>query len=117
MDYYQNLYFALDQLIESGEDADVVFDAIIDHLAYRAEEAQRKAEGFRGLLNLTRNENPVETIPDALYDEDALGAVHEAPAKPNWEDIYGGMSDINKQFMSRSPDDFLDFIRDIKFKD
>jgi len=105
MDYYQNLYFALDQLIESGEDADVVFDAIIDHLAYRAEEAQRKAEGFRGLLNLTRNENPVETIPDNV------------PQRPDWEEIYGGMSEINKEFMSRSPDDFLDFIRDIKFND
>ena len=105
MDYYQNLYFALDQLIESGEDADVVFDAIIDHLAYRAEEAQRKADGFRGLLNLTRNENPVETIPD------------EVPQRPNWEEIYGGMNEINKEFMSRSPDDFLDFIRDIKFND
>ena len=103
MDYYQNLYFALDQLIESGEDADVVFDAIIDHLAYRAEEAQRKAEGFRGLLNLTRNENPVETIPD------------EVPQRPNWEEIYGGMNEINREFMSRSPDDFLEFIRDIKF--
>ena len=105
MDYYQNLYFSLDQLIESGEDADVVFDAIIDHLAYRAEEAQRKAEGFRGLLNLTRNENPVETIPDNV------------PQRPDWEEIYGGMSEINKEFMSRSPDDFLDFIRDIKFND
>ena len=103
MDYYQNLYFALDQLIESGEDADAVFDCIIDHLAYRAEEAQRKADGFRGLLNLTRNENPVETIPD------------EVPQRPNWEEIYGGMNEINKEFMSRSPDDFLDFIRDIKF--
>ena len=105
MDYYQNLYFSLDQLIESGEDADVVFDAIVDHLAYRAEEAQRKADGFRGLLNLTRNENPVETIPDNL------------PQRPDWEEIYGGMSDINKEFMSRSPDDFLEFIRDIKFND
>ena len=105
MDYYQNLYFALDQLIESGEDADVVFDAIIDHLAYRAEEAQRKAEGFRGLLNLTRNENPAETIPD------------EVPQRPNWEEIYGGMNEINREFMSRSPDEFLDFIRDVKFKD
>ena len=105
MDYYQNLYFALDQLIESGEDADVVFDAIVDHLAYRAEEAQRKADGFRGLLNLTRNENPVETIPD------------EVPQRPNWEEIYGGMNEINREFMSRSPDDFLDFIRDIKFND
>ena len=105
MDYYQNLYFALDQLIESGEDADVVFDAIVDHLAYRAEEAQRKADGFRGLLNLTRNENPVETIPDNV------------PQRPDWEEIYGGMSEINKEFMSRSPDDFLDFIRDIKFND
>ena len=105
MDYYQNLYFALDQLIESGEDADVVFDAIIDHLAYRAEEAQRKAEGFRGLLNLTRNENPVETIPDGV------------PSRPDWEEIYGGMNEINKEFMSRSPDEFLDFIRDIKFND
>ena len=105
MDYYQNLYFSLDQLIESGEDADVVFDAIVDHLAYRAEEAQRKADGFRGLLNLTRNENPVETIPDSL------------PQRPDWEEIYGGMSDINKEFMSRSPDDFLEFIRDIKFND
>ena len=105
MDYYQNLYFALDQLIESGEDADVVFDAIIDHLAYRAEEAQRKAEGFRGLLNLTRNENPVETIPDNV------------PQRPDWEEIYGGMNEINREFMSRSPDDFLEFIRDIKFND
>lgn len=105
MDYYQNLYFALDQLIESGEDADAVFDAIVDHLAYRAEEAQRKAEGFRGLLNLTRNENPVETIPD------------EVPQRPNWEEIYGGMNEINREFMSRSPDEFLDFIRDIKFND
>ena len=105
MDYYQNLYFALDQLIDSGEDADVVFDAIVDHLAYRAEEAQRKADGFRGLLNLTRNENPVETIPDNV------------PQRPDWEEIYGGMSEINKEFMSRSPDDFLDFIRDIKFND
>ena len=105
MDYYQNLYFSLDQLIESGEDADVVFDAIVDHLAYRAEQAQRKADGFRGLLNLTRNENPVETIPDSL------------PQRPDWEEIYGGMSDINKEFMSRSPDDFLEFIRDIKFND
>ena len=105
MDYYQNLYFALDQLIESGEDADVVFDAIVDHLAYRAEEAQRKADGFRGLLNLTRNENPVETIPDNV------------PQRPDWEEIYGGMSEINKEFMSRSPDDFLDFIRDMKFND
>ena len=105
MDYYQNLYFALDQLIESGEDADVVFDAIIDHLAYRAEQAQRKADGFRGLLNLTRNENPVETIPDNV------------PQRPDWEEIYGGMNEINREFMSRSPDDFLEFIRDIKFND
>ena len=105
MDYYQNLYFSLDQLIESGEDADVVFDAIVDHLAYRCEEAQRKADGFRGLLNLTRNENPVETIPDNV------------PQRPDWEEIYGGMNEINKEFMSRSPDDFLDFIRDIKFND
>ena len=100
MDYYQNLYFAIDQLIEGGEDADVIFDNIIDHLAYRAEDYQSKANSFKSLLDLTRNNDPVSSLPE----------------RPDWEEIYGGMSDINKTLMSGSPDDFLSFIRDMKFE-
>ena len=99
MDYYQNLYFAIDQLIESGEDADVMFDNIIDHLAYRAENYQSKANSFTTLLNLTRNNDPKDTIPQG----------------PDWQEVYGNMNDISKEFMSGSADEFMDFIRDMGF--
>ena len=107
MDYYQNLYFAIDTLIQSGESADVIFDNIIDHLAYRAEDSQRLAESFSQLLDLTRNNNPLETIP------------HEAPAEmavdERIETMYDNMNEINKTYMSGIPDDFMDFIREMGF--
>ena len=99
MDYYQNLFFSIDKLIESGEDADVMFDNIIDHLAYRAEDHQSKANGFSSLLNLTRNNDPQSTVPQ----------------RPDWEEIYDGMSQINKEFMSRSPNEFMQFVKDLDF--
>jgi len=107
MDYYQNLYFAIDSLIQSGESADTVFDNIIDHLAYRAEDSQRLAQGFSQLLELTRNNDPLETIP---HDAPADMAVDE-----RIESMYGSMDDINKTYMSGVPDDFMDFIREMGF--
>ena len=100
MDYYQNLYFAIDKLIESGEDADVMFDNIIDHLAYRAEDHQSKANSFTSLLNLTRNDDPVGSVP------------HES----SWKNVFDSMSDINREYMSGTADEFMQFVKDLDFK-
>jgi len=99
MDYYQNLYFAIDKLIENGEDADVIFDNIIDHLAYRAEDYQSKANSFSSLLNLTRNDDPVGSVP------------HE----PSWKSVFDDMDDINKAYMSESADKFMNFVKNLDF--
>ena len=106
---FEMLLDAIDELSEL-ESSDVIFDAIVDHLAEQTEYHMGQADAFRGMLDTFRHDNPVETIPEAP------GSV-DLSALPDPEELYGGVSDINKQYMLEDRDRLMDFLRTAHFPD
>ena len=91
---YDMLYDSINLLMEEGENPSVVFEQLVDYLAHEVEEHQRLALGYKTLLDLVRNNNPVETVPDK----------QQLDSRPDWNNIFGSLNDINKQFLSENQD-------------
>ena len=91
---YDMLYDSINLLMEEGENPSVVFEQLVDYLAHEVEEHQRLALGYKTLLDLVRNNNPVETIPDK----------QPLDSRPDWNNIFGSLNDINRQFLLENED-------------
>ena len=102
---FEILFDAIDELSEL-ESSDVIFDTIVDHLAEQTEYHMGQADAFRGMLDTFRHDNPAETIPKTR------SIIQSSP----WGG-YGGINDINKQYMLEDRDRLMDFLRTAHFPD
>lgn len=106
---YINLFNVLDELTEH-ESPEVIFDRIVEEFAMSAEHHMGKADTFSSMLNTFRHNNPMETIPDEVEEV-------EVPTTLSVEDLYGGVSDINRQYMLADRDNLLEFMQNVRFPD
>ena len=100
---YINLFNVLSELSEH-ESPEVIFDRIVEDFAMSAEHHMGKANTFKSMLDTFRHDNPVETVPDA-------------PTPPDVEDLYGGISDINRQYMLEDRNNLMEFLKSANFPD
>ncbi len=96
---YINLFNVLRELTEH-ESPEVIFDRIVEDFAMSAEYHMGQADTFKSMLDTFRHDNPAETIPEIDVTE----------PKVVIEDLYGGMTDINKQYMLEDRDKLMDFL-------
>ena len=104
---YTILFDVLNELTEH-DSSEIIFDRIVEDFAMSAEYHMGQADTFSSMLNTFRHENPAETIPEATLEV-------EMPPMPSVEDIYGGMSDINRQYMLEDRDNLLEFMQNVQF--
>lgn len=116
---YDRLYDTINELVDVGEDPDRLYDCVIDHFAFMAEDAARREKAYSSLLNKFRDNDPILTVPEAEKKSEAIDwDVDEVGLDPTkGVDFFDGMSDINKSLMSEDADRFLDFVKNIKFSD
>ena len=100
---YDNLFDLLSELTEH-DDSEFIFDRIVEHFALEAEYHMGQADTFKSMLNTFRHDNPVETVPDA-------------PTPPTIDELYGGVSDINRQYMLEDRSKLEEFLKSAKFPD
>lgn len=100
---YANLFNVLNELSEY-ESPEVIFDRIVEDFAMSAEYHMGQAETFKSMLDTFRHDNPVDTVLSE-------------PVKPSFEDLYGGVDDINRQFLLEDRDKFMELMKNINFSD
>ena len=100
---YANLFNVLNELSEY-ESPELIFDRIVEDFAMSAEHHMGKADTFKSMLDTFRHDNPVDTIPNLVVTS----------PQPKAEDLYGGVSDINRQYMLEDRDNLMDFLKGIK---
>ena len=104
---FQLLFDAIDELSEL-ESSEVIFDTIVDHLAEQTEYHMGQANAFKGMLDTFRHDNPAETLP-----EEPDFSITTNPPRP--EELYGGISDINRQYMLEDRDNLMEFLKNAHF--
>lgn len=97
---FDMLFDVLAELTEH-ESPEIIFDRIVDNFAATVEYHTGQAESFKVMLDTFRHDNPADTIP----------------SKPDWEQIYGGMDEIQREFMSADADRFMKHIKNLHFPD
>ena len=108
---YRMLFDVLGELTEH-EPPEVIFDRIVDDFAATIEYHTTQADTFTHMLNTFRHDNPVETVPEYTEVEEETVKLVENILP---EDIYGGMTDINKTYLLEDRDNLLDFMRNVRF--
>jgi hypothetical protein len=106
-DYKENLYINLFNVLSEltrHDSPEVIFDRIVEDFAMSAEHHMGKADTFKSMLDTFRHDNPVDTIPNLVVTS----------PQPKAEDLYGGVSDINRQYMLEDRDNLMDFLKGIK---
>lgn len=109
---YMILIDTLNELAEL-ESPEIIFDYIVDNFAAEAEYHMGQANTYQAMLDTFRHDNPTETIPEA---PEPTGSV-DLTAPPNIEDLYGGVNDINRQYMLEDRDNLLEFLKNAHFPD
>ena len=84
------------------ESPEYIFDYIVDNFAASAEYHLGQANTAKAMLDTFRHDNPAETLP-------------EQSSAPSAEELYGGMNEINRTFMSENQDILEEFMRSVKF--
>ena len=113
---FERLFRNLDELSEL-ESADVIFDAIVDHLAEQTEYHMGQADAFKSMLDTFRHDNPAETIPERTVVDQLEDAMQNQAAESRYEELYGGMNEINRQYMLEDRDNLMEFLRNAHFPD
>ena len=103
---YDMLFDVLSELTEH-EGAEIIFDRIVDNFAAMIEYHTAQTDTFSSMLNTFRHSNPSETIP-----EDVVDSTHNV-----YEEMYGGISDINRQYMLEDRDNLMEFLKTAHFPD
>ena len=98
---YTMLFDLLHELVDY-DTPDNIFDAIIDDFAASVEYHSNQKDVFTHMLNTFRHDNPTDTIPEDIIDP---------------EDLLGGVSDINRQYMLEDRDNLMDFLKSVNFTD
>lgn len=111
---YDMLFDVLSELSEH-ESSEIIFDKIVDNFAAMIEYHTQQKDTFKSMLDTFRHELPQDYVPEALDDSNVPGIDLSAP--PTFEEIYGGMNDINRSFMSENQDILEEFMRSAKFPD
>ena len=106
---YMILTDTLNELAEL-ESPEVIFDFIVDSFAAEAEYHIAQANTFKGMLDAFRHDNPTETVS---HSEPAVTAA----TPPNLEEMFGGVSEINRQYMLEDRDNLMDFLKNAHFPD
>ena len=106
---YDRIFDTINELVDAGEDPDRLYDCIIDHFAFMAEDAARRQQAYGALLNKFRDNDPIVTVP-----EDP-GVNLTTP--PSFEELYGGMAEPKQNFMSENQDILDEFMRSVRFPD
>ncbi len=107
---YASLFSVLGELTEY-ESPELIFDRIVEDFAASAEYHMGQADTFKTMLDTFRHDNPAETVPDTVPTA-VSGTV-----SPEVEDLFGGVHDINRQYMLEDQDKLMEFIRSAKFSD
>ena len=108
---YRAIYEAIDELLESGEDADVLFDTLVCYFAEEAERHQKRSRQFKTLLDHSRSESPSETIPEATTLPDSSSPYYGRPKAPQWDEIFGDVTELSKDYLSSNANKFIDDLR------
>ena len=109
----EQLFVILDDVLRElaeHESPEVIFDHIVENFAMEAEYHMGQANTFKSMLDTFRHDNPEETLP-----EEPDFSVTANPPRP--EELYGGINDINKQYMLEDRDRLMDFLRTAHFPD
>ena len=107
---YRMLYEAIDELLDAGEDADVLFDTLVCYFAEEAERHQKRARQFKSLLDHTRSNDPSESVPEATTPPETDNPYYKRPERPSW-DVFGDISDLSKDYLSSNANKFIDELR------
>lgn len=99
------------------ESPEVIFDFIVDNFAAEAEYHMGQANTFKGMLDAFRHDNPAETVSNSELDSIDQAMDVDLTTPPSIDDIYGGMSDINRQYMLEDRDNLMDFLKNAHFPD
>lgn len=114
-DLYESIFDIFQELTEY-EESDVIFDRIVEFFAYQAEYHFGQAYTFRSMLSTFRHEYPEDSIPDAEADS-ALDEIIDSVTPPTTEELFGGVNDINRQYMLEDRDNLLEFLKSAHFPD
>lgn len=108
--YYLRIFTSINNLIDSGENADDIFDVIVDHFAYEAEKAKQSQDTYTALLNKVRNNNPVESISDV---EDHSDYIEQYKHRLN--NLVSSLNDSKKGIMLENQNKLKDFVEGYQF--
>ena len=106
---FMTLIDTLNELSEL-ESPEVIFDYIVDNFAMEAEYHMNQANTFKGMLDTFRHENPTESIPEEPVSEKTINL-------PDPSELYGGVHDINRQYMLEDRDRLMEFLNSAHFPD
>ena len=109
---YMILIDTLNELAEL-ESPEIIFDYIVDNFAAEAEYHMGQANTYKAMLDTFRHDRPDETIPEAAEPTWSV----DLTAPPNIEDLYGGVNDINRQYMLEDRDNLMEFLKNAHFPD
>lgn len=118
---YDQIFDSINELVHANEDPERIFECIVDHFAFMAEDAAMRHEKYYALLNLFRSNDPILSVPEAEDEKESeaidwnVDGVSLDPTES--VDFFGSMNDINKSLMSEDADRFLDFVKNMKFSD
>ena len=113
---FDRLFNVLDELSEL-ESSEIIFDSIVDHLAEQTEYHMGQADTFKSMLDTFRHDNPAETVPERTVLDQLEDAMQNQVAESRYEELYGGMNDINRQYMLEDRDNLMEFLRNAHFPD
>lgn len=124
---YDTIFDAINDLVSVGEDPDRLFDGIVDHFAFMAEDGAMRQRAYSALLNRFRDNDPILTIPEAPVaatetpekESEAIEwDVDEVPLDPKDKiDFFGNMNDINRAIVSEDADQFMNFLQNMELPD
>lgn len=106
---FEMLFDVLDELTEY-ETPDVIFDRIVEDFAEKSEYHMGQADTFKSMLDTFRHELPANFVPEAPEIDGV-----DLTKPPSFEELYGGMNEINRNFMSENQDILSEFIRSAQF--
>jgi hypothetical protein len=105
------LYDAIDELLDQGEDPDILFDTLVCFFAEEAEKHQKRSRQFKTLLDHSRSESPSETIPEATTPPENSSPYYGRPKRPEWDEIFGDVTELSRDYLSSNANKFVDELR------
>ena len=108
---YRLLYDAIDELLDQGEDPDILFDTLVCFFAEEAEKHQKRSRQFKTLLDHSRSESPSETIPEATTPPETSSPYYGRPKRPEWDEIFGDVTELSRDYLSSNANKFVDELR------